>query len=204
MSADRPWLAWARQANYPNLLRAPRGFNLARDWDQWLASVMAQVNFGSFSPFYGGGGARAFRSQHVSKDVGIRIQWDLNPDDPRLRRTIALVINGMMKEAVEYAKANHMGWEDRTGEAEKSIRVMDPAPLSGRRLQGEWGGGNNRAWYFLFLELNYGTLRNAHDVIMDPKFLVARLDGALRASGWAKPYRAKALQQVSRGLAPLL
>ena len=49
------------------------------------------------------------------------------------------VVNKTMASAVLYAKRNHPGWKNRTGRAERSVRIAQGARLEGSRCRGVWG-----------------------------------------------------------------
>ena len=200
MSQARPWASWARQRNFPNLLRAPKGFNPGRDWGSNFRSFETSLGTAGVSDWYNkGAGARGWRS-HASSLVQFNLRWDLPPTDRRIGTAIAFIVNGMMKEAVEYAKANHQGWTTRKGWAHDSIRIIKPA--TPQMPYGEWGGGDSKAYYFLFLELKYGTLRAAQDAVIDPVVMGQRLWKQLVATGWAKPYHGAIVSQNMTGNAP--
>ena len=44
-----------------------------------------------------------------------------------------------MAFAVEHAKRNHPGWRNRTGTAERSVRIVTPARKVGFYIGGVWG-----------------------------------------------------------------
>ncbi len=81
----------------------------------------------------------------------------------RMRRAAPMAINDTMAEATIEAKTHHPGWKNRTGNAEGSISLTEPAKRVGSRTRGRWGSrGVN---YMLILELKRGSaLRNAADV----------------------------------------
>jgi hypothetical protein len=67
-----------------------------------------------------------------------------------------------MSDCIIHAKSNHPGWQNRTGAAEGSVRVVKFAIDQGGEIYGHWGStGLN---YVIWLELKYGSfLRNAAD-----------------------------------------
>lgn len=69
-------------------------------------------------------------------------------------------IDQTMAEAVQSAKSNHPGWQNRTGTAEGSIQ-MRPAEVSGNVVRGTWGSFDVK--YFIHLEMIDSTLRRAAD-----------------------------------------
>jgi hypothetical protein len=73
-------------------------------------------------------------------------------------------LNETLDACVGEAKANHRGWRNRTGRAEKSIRVFQHAiPRGTGKADGTWG--SFACLYFIYLERRYGTLQGAADVI---------------------------------------
>lgn len=78
-----------------------------------------------------------------------------------VRRAAAAGINEVLAEAVGEAKGNHPGWQNRTANAEGSIRVVDVA--TGAALVGRWGSVG--VVYMRRLEFEHGSaLRNAAGV----------------------------------------
>jgi hypothetical protein len=73
-------------------------------------------------------------------------------------------LNETMEACVAEAKMNHRGWRNRTGRAERSIKVLRRAsPFGSGCAGGSWGSFD--CPYFIYLERRYGTLRGAADVV---------------------------------------
>lgn len=78
----------------------------------------------------------------------------------RIRRAAEAEIMDTMVRAVQHTKQNHGGWENRTGRAERSIRIIEPARRVGSVVRGVWGGMG--VVYLRRLEFEHGSaLRNA-------------------------------------------
>ena len=72
-------------------------------------------------------------------------------------------VNQTMSACVIQAKQNHPGWNNRTGKAEGSVRIVRFAATSGLAVIGLWGSQNVN--YVIWLELKHGSyLRNAASV----------------------------------------
>lgn len=93
------------------------------------------------------------------------LDW-LGPDiEHRVEQASIRAIDRTTLNAAEYARQNHPGWKNRTGQAEASIDYV-PARLQKRRIRGNVTGGDERAYYFQIIEVKNGAaLRNAGDVI---------------------------------------
>jgi hypothetical protein len=48
-------------------------------------------------------------------------------------------INETMADAVSHARANHPGWKNISGDAERSIRIIEKARAKPRAVIGRWG-----------------------------------------------------------------
>lgn len=71
-------------------------------------------------------------------------------------------IDQTMSQAVIEAKQSHPGWNNVTGTAEGSIRVVSFAAQEGERITGIWGSVDVN--YMIWLELKRGSaLRGAAD-----------------------------------------
>jgi hypothetical protein len=71
-------------------------------------------------------------------------------------------VNATMTLCVIDSKQNHGGWENRTGNAERSINIYQFATLQPNgHVEGRWGSAD--VHYFLWLELRYLTLRRSAD-----------------------------------------
>lgn len=117
-------------------------------------------------------------------ETGFDVEWHMNSDDPRIDEAASEALNDMLDQAVDYAKANHNGWVNRTGEAEKSIVVWEYANPG--KLTGSFGGGNDVAYYFKYLEGNYGTLRIAADSVFYQTNMARQMMANLEANGFAR------------------
>ena len=98
---------------------------------------------------------------------GLRLRL-VSYNGPRLtQRALDASVAGMnevLDACVAEGKANHRGWRNRTGRAEKSIKVFQHAiPRSAGKVDGTWGSFD--CPYFIFLERRYGTLQGAAEVI---------------------------------------
>ena len=105
-----------------------------------------------------------FESVHnPDRDVNVRyvLEWDMDHDDERIGEGFAEAVNEILQEAADYAKANHGGWNNRTGNAERSIQVYKPA--TPEDVEGDFGFGVS---YGMFLEKRYHTIENAYKVIV--------------------------------------
>jgi hypothetical protein len=79
-------------------------------------------------------------------------------------------VNVTMAAAVLDTKGNHPGWRNITGFAEGSVRIINFATRSGKRVSGEWGslgslgGKRNKNNYVFWLEVKHGAfLRKSAD-----------------------------------------
>lgn len=103
---------------------------------------------------------------------GFRMTWHGDEIKARLLAASKRGIDDTMAEATIEAKTHHPGWQNRTGTAEGSVRVVDAAHEDRKGVLGRWGSqGVN---YVIWLELKYGSfLRNAASAVY-PK-LTARI-----------------------------
>ena len=92
--------------------------------------------------------------------VAGRVRWRGDNVSDSVRRAAASAINELLGECVNDAKQNHPGWRNRTGNAEGSIRVIEPA--NPQSTTGRWGSvGVN---YMRTLEYKRGrALQSAAD-----------------------------------------
>ena len=81
----------------------------------------------------------------------------------KLEKAAIKGVNKTLAEAVNHAKANHPGWESRSGEAEQSIKVLRAAEVGSKNeISGLWGSSG--VYYMRFLEHLHGSaLRQAGD-----------------------------------------
>ena len=72
-------------------------------------------------------------------------------------------INKVMADCVGYSKANHSGWQNRTGLAEGSIKIQAFAQERGGSIIGIWGSAD--VGYMIWLEYKHGSsLRRSADI----------------------------------------
>lgn len=73
-------------------------------------------------------------------------------------------IDEIIAACVIAAKSSHPGWINRSGTAEGSIRMVEPAHEDGNGVAGLWGSVD--VDYMIWLELNHGSaLRSAADAL---------------------------------------
>lgn len=79
-----------------------------------------------------------------------------------VEKAAKLGIDQTMSRCVIDAKQNHSGWNNRTGAAEGSMRMLQQAEPSGNQIKGKWGSMG--IFYMIWLELNHGSaLRSSAD-----------------------------------------
>lgn len=84
------------------------------------------------------------------------LRWRGNQVTRRLRQAQRDAVDATMADAVIHAKRNHP-WRNRTGTAEGSIQIAEPAREAAGGVVGVWGSLDVR--YFRWLEM--GTARMA-------------------------------------------
>ena len=90
------------------------------------------------------------------------LHWNGDRVAAKVRAASEAAINETMADAVIQAKQHHPGWQNRTGTAEGSVRIVQPATQGREGIYGEWG--SVRVNYVIWLELKHGSfLRNAAD-----------------------------------------
>lgn len=90
-----------------------------------------------------------------------RNEWRGREVAEAVKRASAAGINEVIADCIGEAKGNHPGWQNRTANAEGSIRVIDVA--TGAQLVGRWGSVG--VVYMRRLEFEHGSaLRNAAGV----------------------------------------
>lgn len=91
-----------------------------------------------------------------------RVNWRGDGVRRRVDEAARKGIDDTMAAAAIEGKRSHPGWRNRTGTAEGSIAIYQPARKQGSATVGRWGSrGVN---YFIFLEIKHGSaLRNATD-----------------------------------------
>ncbi len=91
-----------------------------------------------------------------------KASWNGHKVEAAIRNRAVRAVARTMADAVNHAKENHPGWENRTGTAEGSIRITHAADRQGNAIVGRWG--SQGVEYMLKLELFYGgALRKAGD-----------------------------------------
>jgi hypothetical protein len=95
-------------------------------------------------------------------------KWQMNWKGDDVARNIlrysVTALNDTGGECVRTAKSNHSGWQNRTGLAEGSIQVQQPAAHGSITPSMEWG--SRAVKYFRRLEFEHGSaLRSAAQVV---------------------------------------
>lgn len=92
-----------------------------------------------------------------------KLEWWGDQVKREARRAALAGLDDTTQKTAEHAKANHPGWKNVTGEAERSL-MNEPAEMIDRdTARGRVG---STLWRYLFLELKNGAaLRNAGDVV---------------------------------------
>ena len=91
------------------------------------------------------------------------LEWHGDAHKKRLIKAAKKGIDKTLKEAATHARANHPGWESRSGKAEQSIKVLQAAEVDSKKtVSGLWG--STGVYYMRFLEHEHGSaLRTAGD-----------------------------------------
>ena len=91
------------------------------------------------------------------------LKWHAALLEHEVVQSARAAIDRTMIECVNHSKRNHPNWQNRTGTAEGSVRILFRARRIGRGLVGgEWGSAGTD--YAIFLELKHGPwLRGARD-----------------------------------------
>ena len=97
------------------------------------------------------------------------LKWHADQVMARINKATAAGINETMGEAVHEAKANHPGWQNRTGTAEGSVKILGFANAKQGVIEGRWGSlgveyvEQLEFWHGAFLrsaaDATYGTLK---------------------------------------------
>jgi hypothetical protein len=88
------------------------------------------------------------------------IEWNGEHIKHKITHAAELGINETMSECVGHAKSNHDGWRNRTGDAERSVRIISVAEPMGDEVEGTWGSvGVDYVWYLEYLHGSF--LRDA-------------------------------------------
>ena len=92
------------------------------------------------------------------------LEWLGDGIEKRVEGASKRAIDRTTEAAAEFARQNHPGWKNVTGQAEASIGT-NPARLQRRRIRGNVTGGAGEAYYLMILEVKKGAaLRTAADV----------------------------------------
>ena len=79
------------------------------------------------------------------------LEWHGDAHKKRLIKAAKKGIDKTLKEAATHARANHPGWESRSGKAEQSIKVLQAAEVDSKKVvSGLWG--STGVYYMRFLE----------------------------------------------------
>lgn len=89
-----------------------------------------------------------------------KLNWRGRQVQEKVSKAALAGLTDTVAASVQYAKANHNGWQNRTGTAEGSIQSGTPH-IFGNTAKITWGSFGVE--YFIFLEMRYNTLRNAAD-----------------------------------------
>ena len=138
------------------------------------AQYQASFDLATELPGYQKGwGRQGFVDHAGAESTTMAVGW--YQPGKRFKKATARAALKMMKEAVAFAKANHQGWQNRTGNAERSIRIIEEP--TEQDTYGEWGAGgaSHNAIYFPFLEYKYRTLRHARDAVYNADVLTKYL-----------------------------
>lgn len=105
------------------------------------------------------------------------LRWEGKLVSTEVQEAARKGINQIMADCVKYAMHNHPGWQNRTGTAQGSIRVVKVAAREGAAIVGYWG--SVACDYFKWLEAKYGhCLQNSAEVYY--KELPARIRANLK------------------------
>lgn len=107
----------------------------------------------------------------------VRVIWNGDEVYRRVVQASADSLNSVGAKAAGYAKRNHPGWNNISGNAQRSIDVKEFATPS--HLQVTYG--STGVLYFIWLELKHGSaLRNARDIHANEKTLAAEMKRRVR------------------------
>lgn len=92
-----------------------------------------------------------------------RLHWNGDGVARHVEEAARKGINDVMAKSVVSGQRSHPGWRNRTGTAEGSVQIQEPAHRQGNAVLGRWGSrGVN---YVIFLELKHGSfLRHSADI----------------------------------------
>ena len=82
-------------------------------------------------------------------------KWEGKRISKLVEKAAGKAIDTVLVKAVTFAKFNHPGWNNITGVAEGSVRILQHAKFSGGVGTGLWGSKN--VHYVIWLELNHGA-----------------------------------------------
>ena len=113
------------------------------------------------------------------------LKWFGDDIKKKIVKASIMGVNRTMALCVAEAKGNHNGWQNRTGAAERSIRIAHAAKEIGDHIIGIWG--SVQVEYFFWLEFGsalragYSTLRLAASKVYP--LLPRMINGAYRELG---------------------
>lgn len=106
-------------------------------------------------------GSGRFRSRRpAGRSIGsVVLDWRGEEVKTLAREAAKVAITQTMEAAVDHAKRNHLGWNNRTGNLEGSLGIRRKPKESGRYgVAGNWG---SNVRYSFFIERRYGFLQAA-------------------------------------------
>ena len=106
------------------------------------------------------------------------LKWRGKEVSKKIKRAAEIGINDTMARSVTLAKQSHPGWNNVTGTAEGSIRIVEPAKQARGSIFGRWGSA--AVHYFLYLELFHGSALRSAAAKTYPQ-LAKRIKAALKA-----------------------
>ena len=95
----------------------------------------------------------------------------------RVKRAAEIGINDTMARSVTLAKQSHPGWNNVTGTAEGSIRIVEKAKQERGSIFGRWGSAS--VGYMLQLEIFHGSALRSAGAKLYPQ-LAKRIKAALK------------------------
>lgn len=91
----------------------------------------------------------------VAAQRNVRLEWKGKAVSAKLSRAAATALNEIGSECVNYAKQNHAGWKNITGQAERSIVVITSANPGTKIPYMAWG--SQGTIYMGRLEFEHGS-----------------------------------------------
>ena len=125
-------------------LAAKMEFDIASgNRSMWDFIGFAAPTFSITNPSYPGNIGKKNLQAQMGKTY-VRFEWEIEHDDPRIKRGAANVMNEMMRKMVKYVQDNHEyigpggeGWKNRSHDLENTTNVKQTATPN--RLRGAWG-----------------------------------------------------------------